>query len=247
MRSVETKKYGYLFNPWVDGKRSFATATKGTMTYRAMQKMAATDPKIAARLDLFDHGVREELYDYEADPDALNNLIDDPKFAAVLTDLRRTMRQFMKESKDPVLEIFDQRADDASVSAYVDRVQAASDERRQNRRKQRTPKTQRKQNVSLFDLQLPESIQQGQAIEVVVNHKLTKELGQQDFHVTLKNAQGERIDRKVVQAAGKGSLKVPFKLPANFKSPAIMISVFVGKDYQSNLSHKTSGPVSVKK
>jgi N-sulfoglucosamine sulfohydrolase len=247
MRSVETKKYGYLFNPWVDGKRSFATATKGTMTYRAMQKLAATDPEIAARLNLFDHGVREELYDYESDPNALNNLIDDPKYAAVLTKLRGSMRQFMEESKDPVLEVFDQREDDVRVSAYVDRVQAVSDKRRQKRRKQRPPKTQRKQNVNLFDLQLPESVQQGQAVEVVINHKLTKEVGKQDFHVTLKNAQGERVDRKVVQAAGKGSLKVPFKLPADFQSAAIMVSVFVGKDYQSNLLHKTNGPVSVTK
>jgi len=247
MRSVETKKYGYLFNPWVDGKRSFATATKGTMTYRAMQKLAATDPEIAARLNLFDHGVREELYDYESDPNALNNLIDDPKYAAVLTELRGTMRQFMEESKDPVLEVFDQRGDDVSVSAYVERVQAVSDERRQKRRKQRSPKTQRKQNVNLFDLQLPESVQKGQAVEVVINHKLTKELGKQDFHVTLKNAQGDRVDRKVVQAAGKGSLKVPFELPADFQSAAIMVSVFVGKDYQSNLLHKTNGPVSVTK
>jgi len=247
MRSVETKKYGYLFNPWVDGKRSFATATKGTMTYRAMQKLAATDPEIAARLNLFDHGIREELYDYESDPNALNNLIDDPKYAAVLTELRGTMRQFMEESKDPVLEVFDQRGDDVSVSAYVERVQAVSDERRQKRRKQRSPKTQRKQNVNLFDLQLPESVQKGQAVEVVINHKLTKELGKQDFHVTLKNAQGDRVDRKVVQAAGEGSLRVPFELPADFQSAAIMVSVFVGKDYQSNLLHKTNGPVSVTK
>ncbi|MGB2500809.1 MAG: sulfatase family protein [Mariniblastus sp.] len=247
MRSVETKKYGYLFNPWVDGKRSFATATKGTMTYRAMQKLAATDPKIAARLNLFDHGVREELYDYESDPNALNNLIDDPNYAGVLAELRGTMRQFMKESKDPVLEVFDQREDDLSVSAYVDRVQAASDERRKNRRKQKAPRAQQKQNVKLFDLQLPEFVQQGESFEVVIAHQLTKELGQQDFHVTLKDAQGERVERKVLPAAGKGSLKIPFELPVDFKSPAIIVSVFVGKDYQSNLLHKTDGPVPVKK
>ena len=153
----------------------------------------------------------------------------------------------MEESKDPVLEVFDKRGDDVSVSAYVDRVQAVSDERRKNRRKQKAPKTQRRQNEKLFDLQLPESVQQGQAFEVVIDHKLTKELGQQDFHVTLKDAEGERLDRKVVKAAGKGSLKVSFELPVDFKSPAILVSVFVGKDYQSNLVHKTNGPISIKK
>ncbi|MGY8749918.1 MAG: sulfatase family protein [Pirellulales bacterium] len=247
MRSVETKKYGYLFNPWVDGKRIFATATKGTLSYRAMQKMAATDPKIAVRLDLFDHGVREELYDYEIDPDALNNLIDDPKYAEVLTKLRGTMRRFMTESKDPVLEVFDQREDDANVTAYVDRVQAVSDERRQRRRKQQPPKSQRKQNTKLFDLQLPESVHRGRAFEVVIDHKLTKKLGQQDFHVTLKDDQGKRIDRRVVSASGNGSLKVLFELPDDFESSAIMVAAFVGKDYQSNLLYKTNGPVTVAK
>ena len=153
----------------------------------------------------------------------------------------------MEESKDPVLEVFDKRGDDVSVSAYVDRVQAVSDERRKNRRKQKAPKTQRRQNEKLFDLQLPESVQQGQAFEVVIDHKLTKELGQQDFHVTLKDAEGERLDRKVVKAAGKGSLKVSFELPVDFESTAILVSVFVGKDYQSNLVHKTNGPISIKK
>ncbi|MCA9175091.1 MAG: sulfatase, partial [Planctomycetales bacterium] len=74
MRSVQTKRYGYIFNPWSDGKRIFRTATTGTLTFRAMRKLAATDERIAARLELFQHGVTEEFYDYERDPDALHNL-----------------------------------------------------------------------------------------------------------------------------------------------------------------------------
>ena len=50
MRSVQSKKFGYLFNPWSDGTRVFKTATTGTLSFRAMQKLAATDEKIAARL-----------------------------------------------------------------------------------------------------------------------------------------------------------------------------------------------------
>jgi len=145
------------------------------------------------------------------------------------------------------LEVFDQREDDANVTAYVDRVQAVSDERRQRRRKQQPPKSQRKQNTKLFDLQLPESVHRGRAFEVVIDHKLTKKLGQQDFHVTLKDDQGKRIDRRVVSASGNGSLKVLFELPDDFESSAIMVAAFVGKDYQSNLLHKTNGPVAVTK
>jgi hypothetical protein len=40
MRSVQTKKFGYIFNPWSDGKRVFRTATQGTLTYRRMKQLA---------------------------------------------------------------------------------------------------------------------------------------------------------------------------------------------------------------
>ncbi|MEL7338800.1 MAG: sulfatase-like hydrolase/transferase, partial [Planctomycetota bacterium] len=77
MRSIQSKRFGYLFNPWSDGKRVFKTATTGTMTFRAMKMVAETDPAIAKRLELFRHGVVEEFYDYQNDPDALVNLIND--------------------------------------------------------------------------------------------------------------------------------------------------------------------------
>ena len=53
MRSVQTKRYGYIFNPWSDGTRVFRTATTGTATYRTMKQLAAGDAAMAARLDLF--------------------------------------------------------------------------------------------------------------------------------------------------------------------------------------------------
>lgn len=68
MRSVQSRRFGYLFNPWSDGQRIFRTATTGTLSYRAMVKLAQTDKTIAARLKLFQHGVPEEFYDYEKEP-----------------------------------------------------------------------------------------------------------------------------------------------------------------------------------
>jgi N-sulfoglucosamine sulfohydrolase len=44
MRSIVTKDFAYIFNPWSNGQRVFATATKGTVTYKRMQALAKTDP-----------------------------------------------------------------------------------------------------------------------------------------------------------------------------------------------------------
>jgi N-sulfoglucosamine sulfohydrolase len=55
MRGIKTREHLYLYNPWSDGERKFATATTGTMTYRQMVKRAVTEPDVAARLKLFDH------------------------------------------------------------------------------------------------------------------------------------------------------------------------------------------------
>ncbi len=133
MRSVQSKQFGYLFNPWSDGKRIFRTATRGTMSFRAMQEVANTNDNIAARLKFFEHGVPEEFYDYENDPDALHNLIDDSQYRDEVNRYRAAMREFMVNSNDPMLAAFDQREDAALVSAYVDRVQAESDARRAKR------------------------------------------------------------------------------------------------------------------
>lgn len=144
MRSVQSKRFGYLFNPWSDGERVFRTATQGTLTYRAMQKLAPNDPAIAARLELFNHGVPEEFYDYQEDPDALNNLIDDPRYADDIAHHRAAMRRYMIETNDHCLEAFKHRDDPERVSDYVDRVQAEADARRAEKNRKRSA-TRRKQ------------------------------------------------------------------------------------------------------
>ena len=130
MRSVQSRRYGYIFNPWCDGKRVFKTATTGTMTYRAMRRLATTDTGMAARLDLFQHRVPEEFYDYENDPNALHNLIEDPSHAEALDEHRLAMRDIMDQSGDPLLKVFDQRDDHAFKSAYVDKIQAEANRRK---------------------------------------------------------------------------------------------------------------------
>lgn len=243
MRSVESKRFGYIFNPWSDGKRIFRTATTGTMTYRAMVKLAPENEKIAARLEFFQHGVPEEFYDYENDPDALHNLVDDPDYKDELNRHRAAMLKFMKTSNDPILEVFKKRSDAQFVSDYVDRVQAESDERRKSRQgRQKSPKERNKYS-KLFRMELPETAAVGTQFEVVLAHSLPTELKTQQFHVTLRDADGKRIERKVVNGTGRGRMTISFDLPKDQTAKGYVVSAFVGQDYPTNLLHLTEGPV----
>jgi N-sulfoglucosamine sulfohydrolase len=129
MRAVQTPTYLYIFSPWSNGKRLMATATKGTSTYRRMNELAASDPAIAKRLDLFEHRVVEELYDVEQDPDCVTNLIDDPKHAKGLAELRKTLDAWMVKTADPMVDVFRERDSAEAREFYMAAVEKEAAER----------------------------------------------------------------------------------------------------------------------
>jgi len=103
MRSIQNKRFGYIFNAWSNGKAVFRNESQSGLTFNAMRAAAKTDKRIAARVKHFLYRVREELYDYEADPNALRNLIDDPKHKDVANRIRRALVKAMSAHKDPLL------------------------------------------------------------------------------------------------------------------------------------------------
>jgi len=129
MRSIVTKDFAYIFNPWSNGERVMATATKGTVTYRRMHALAKTDPKVAERLDLFDHRVPEELYNYSDDSDALENLIAKPEYRAQRDQLTKQLEAWMVRTNDPMLEVFRARTDPNVREAYMQQVEAEAAKR----------------------------------------------------------------------------------------------------------------------
>ena len=135
MRAVQTKKYLYLFNPWSNGERVFATATNGTVTCKRMIELAKTDEKMAARLDLYRHRVPEELYQVDEDPDCLVNLIEHPDHQEELKKLRSILTKWMVQSEDPLIDPFRKREDAAYVEAYAQRLENESAARRSNKNK----------------------------------------------------------------------------------------------------------------
>ncbi|TLX75634.1 sulfatase [Labilibacter sediminis] len=105
-RSITSKKYGYVFNSWATGKYPFKCAAESYVTHKTMKALAETDEIVAKRFNHWVYRTVEELYDYEKDPDALNNLIEDPAYKEVADELRMELENWMTETNDYVLPAF---------------------------------------------------------------------------------------------------------------------------------------------
>jgi N-sulfoglucosamine sulfohydrolase len=123
MRSVISKQYGYIVNLWSDGKRKFATATKGMASTREMVRLAKGGDEFMKKRDhLFNYRVKEEFFDYSKDPDSMYNLIDAPAYKKVIEKFRAKMVELMQKSNDPMLAIYKDRNDPVKVGAYLDKL-----------------------------------------------------------------------------------------------------------------------------
>ena len=107
MSCVQDKSYGYIFNPWSDGKAAYHNANEGE-TFKAMEEEGKTNPQIQARVDMFRYRVPEEFYDLKKDPDCLHNLVHDKKYAQKLQQYKNKLRVWMQKYHDPVLSVFNE-------------------------------------------------------------------------------------------------------------------------------------------
>ncbi|MCC7146073.1 MAG: sulfatase [Phycisphaeraceae bacterium] len=109
IRCVQSRQFGYLFNPWSNGTRVFKNESQDGRTMAAMDQAAASDPQLAQRVQLFRYRVPEEFYDFGNDPNALHNLINDPAYAGELNNMQATLERWMHDTQDPALEVFRHR------------------------------------------------------------------------------------------------------------------------------------------
>lgn len=142
MRALQTRDYLYLFNPWSDGERVMATATTGTPTYRRMANLAMSDIRLAARHDLYQHRVLEELYRVSDDPDCLVNLVDSVSHREDLARLRGLLERWMRETGDPALEVFLNRDDREFVAGWMTEQETQAESRRGQRQQPRRNRNQ---------------------------------------------------------------------------------------------------------
>jgi len=142
MRCVQDKNFGYIFNPWADGKFWYRNNNEG-LTMKAMVQAAKTDSQAAQRVNMFRYRSAQELYDLNNDPDCLNNLVDKPEFKSKLRNMQSLLYDWMKKTKDPLRKAFENRNSpeklkSALVEIYGDNYTKPA------ARKPNTPKAKRK-------------------------------------------------------------------------------------------------------
>jgi N-sulfoglucosamine sulfohydrolase len=257
MRAVVSRTGWYIYSPWVNGTREFATATRGTITYRTMKQIAPTDPAIAARLAEFERGVPEEFYAYRDDPDCRHNLIADPASQAEIDRCRAALADWMHRTGDHALQPFSQRGDAAAAEAYMQLLdqQAAARRQAKPRRRNAAAATDRAATPAVppaptnprtagrlpnfLKLLPPERIAAGATIAVQVEHHLPAELGEQPIQITLKQGKSEaRLDRKIIPARGDGVVTAEFAIPAEPVDGVVSFAAFAGTDFQSARSER---------
>lgn len=111
MRCIQSARFGYIFNPWSDGKRVFQNESQSGRTFNAMKVAAENDGAIRHRVEFFLHRVVEEFYDFRVDPNARRNLIDDPSYQDEIEKLCSELEENMRTYGDPLLEVFCHRND----------------------------------------------------------------------------------------------------------------------------------------
>jgi len=100
-RSILTEEHQYIYN--LSPQRKFRNASMGTKTWKAMVKRAATDPKMATRVNAYVTRPREELFDLKKDPWELVNVAGKPEYAKVQKAMYDRLRKKMQDIKDPWL------------------------------------------------------------------------------------------------------------------------------------------------
>jgi uncharacterized sulfatase len=102
IRMVRDRQFRYIRNyePNKTFYQYMNTAEKGA-TMKEIRRVAA-EGKLppAARLFMAPRKSVEELYDVDADPHEINNLADDPKYAAVLERMREAHMNWVEDTKD---------------------------------------------------------------------------------------------------------------------------------------------------
>lgn len=121
MRCVQDADYGYIFNPWADGKFWYRNNNEG-LTMRAMNEAAETDPEIAQRVRVFRYRASEELYDLKNDPDCIKNLADNAAHRDQLEKMRTWMQDWMRRTKDPLIKAFEVRSSPEKLRAALTEI-----------------------------------------------------------------------------------------------------------------------------
>ena len=144
MRCVQNNRFGYIFNPWSDGRRIFKNESQSGLTFNAMKIAAQKDDSVAARVKLFQYRVVEEFFDFKNDPDGLHNLIDNPDYEEQINRMRKEMLDWMIKTGDSALNSFENRTSPEALKKFM----AEQDARSGRKQKKKASKTSNRKQRS---------------------------------------------------------------------------------------------------
>ncbi len=96
---------------------------------KAMKKAALKDREIESRVRLFSYRIPEEFYKLDSDPDALENLIQDPRFSDEIEVMRKRLEAYMAETGDPALEAYSHRENQDEIAQFMQEQRIKSGKR----------------------------------------------------------------------------------------------------------------------
>ena len=94
MRCLHRDGYGYIYNSWADGTKRFTPLARPKIL-KEMIELGYTE-----RESMFRYRCPEEFYHEDSDPDALNNLIDNPDLGDRIQEMRLDLLDWMKMYRD---------------------------------------------------------------------------------------------------------------------------------------------------
>ena len=104
MRVVQTKTSAFIITPWSNGvNRLHGIDSMTGHTFKAMEAAAASNPKIAKRVNQYVVGYPMAFYDLEKDPDQRENEIANPAYQTEIKRLQDLMMDYMVRTNDPQL------------------------------------------------------------------------------------------------------------------------------------------------
>ena len=119
MRCVLDRAFGYIFNPWSDGTKTYHNNNEG----KAFKAMAESpESALLARAEMFRYRAPEEFYDLENDPSCLKNLANDPVYGDKLEKYRKRLALWMEQYGDPVADVFKLRHEPVEMRGELEEV-----------------------------------------------------------------------------------------------------------------------------
>jgi N-sulfoglucosamine sulfohydrolase len=105
-RAVEKDGWLYIFNAWsleTDRGKVYQMESMDGLSFAAMEKAAATDPKIADRVKMLLYRAPEELYHLAKDPHCLSNVAKQKAELPRMNAMREQLDSWMRAKEDELL------------------------------------------------------------------------------------------------------------------------------------------------